>query len=59
MSSHRGDARIRVCRDPFAVEAFWTIASYVVVFGIPVLVGYLFYYWFIVRSRDDGESKTE
>jgi hypothetical protein len=41
------------------VEAFWTIVSYAVVFGIPALIGYLFYYWFVVRMRDDAERRTE
>jgi hypothetical protein len=39
------------------MEAFWTIASFAVVFGIPVLVGYLFYYWFVlVPRRLDSEG---
>jgi hypothetical protein len=33
------------------MEAFWTIVSYAVVFGIAGLVGYLFYYWFVLLPR--------
>jgi hypothetical protein len=38
------------------MEAFWTIASFAVVFGIAGLAGYLFYYWFVlIPGRTDWE----
>jgi hypothetical protein len=33
------------------VEAFWTIVSFAVVFGIAGLGGYLFYYSFVLLPR--------
>jgi hypothetical protein len=50
-SPHRGDAHGRVCYNASPMEAFWTIVSYAVVFGIAGLVGYLFYYWFVLMPR--------
>jgi hypothetical protein len=41
------------------MEAFWTIVSYAVVFGIPALIGYLFYKWLVVLPRDDVDRRTE
>jgi hypothetical protein len=39
------------------VEAFWTIVSYAVVLGIPELVGYVFFYWFVLIPRREGEDR--
>jgi hypothetical protein len=41
------------------VEAFWTIVSYAVVLGVPVGVGYVFYYWFVLIPRRSAAERGE
>jgi hypothetical protein len=38
------------------VEAFWTIVSFAVVFGIGAWVGFIFFYWFVLIPRHEAEQ---
>ncbi len=33
------------------MEAFWTIVSYIVLFGLAALSGFVVYYWFVIVPR--------
>jgi hypothetical protein len=58
-SLHRGDAIGHARLNRCDVEAFWTIVSYAVVFGVPVGVGYVFYYWFVLIPRRSAAERGE
>jgi hypothetical protein len=58
-SPHRGDAIGHARLNRCDVEAFWTIVSYAVVFGVPVGVGYVFYYWFVLIPRRSAAERGD